>query len=83
MKPITEADSVNVQGAALNIEPIVLNPATTAATIGATKGAEISPMPGAQACSIAAMLQTTIAIAKPIFVPILSISFPTNKRPIA
>jgi hypothetical protein len=37
----------------------------------------------ASACSMPAMLHTTMVIAKPIFVPILSISQPKNNKPAA
>ena len=83
IKPTTDTDRAKVHGAAPNIEPIALIAATTAATIGATTGDEISPMPTAHAWPMAAMLQTTIASAKPFFVPILSISLPTKSRPMA
>ena len=83
INPTTEAERVNVHGAAPKSELIALNAETIAATIGATKGDEKAPIPIAQAWAIAATLQSTIARANPFFVPILSISFPTKSRPMA
>ena len=42
-----------------------------------------APIGTAQACAIAARLQTVIEIEKPFFVPIRSIILPTRSRPMA
>src|SRR5829696_2439478 len=83
MKPTTETDSVTLHGAIPTKELNALNAPTTPFTIGTTTGDIKVPSPTAHAWSIAAKLQTMIARANPILVPIRSISLPTNSKPIA